>query len=156
MDSFWDDQVDEVGAAMSALAVADAENIEVVLHVVCEQVVHVIPGVDTASVTMVAAEHARTAASTDRRALEIDGEQYELDDGPGPRVRSTCSGYGSHGFREIEAKQPDLYTSLVGAVLQMMRRYLTVQAMAEQTRQGDGVPSGDRAGEGHHHVRSCA
>lgn len=92
MDSFWDDQVDEVGAAMSALAVA--ENIEVVLHVVCEQVVHVIPGADTASVTMVAAEHARTAASTDRRALEIDGEQYELDDGPGPRVRSTCSGTG--------------------------------------------------------------
>lgn len=58
---------------------------------------------------MVAAEHARTAASTDMRALEIDGEQYEL------------------------------YTSLVGAMLQMMRRYLAVRATAEQLAKATGT-----------------
>jgi GAF domain-containing protein len=180
VETFWDDQVDEVGAAMSALtdAVAGAEDIEAVLQVVCEQVVHVIPGADMASVTVLAPEGTRTAVKTDERALEIDSEQYAQDDGPCLRAARTSEivrvdvsttrelwpeftvvarrlgvgsylaapltvadgiagalnlfGFGSHGFHEVEAKLLDLYTSLVTAVLQTMRRYLAVRSTAEQ------------------------
>jgi len=44
--------------------------------------VHVIRGADMARVTVPAVEGPRTAVSTDERALAIDREQYELDDGP--------------------------------------------------------------------------
>jgi GAF domain-containing protein len=180
VDEFWDSQVDEVGNAMAALsdAVAEAEDMDAVLQVVCEQVVQVIPGADLASVTVLTAGGAHTAARTDQRAVDIDGEQYDLDDGPclraaraGEIVRVDVStahelwpefaaaarrlgvgsylaapltvgdttvgalnlfGFGSHGFREVEEKLLDLYTSLVAAVLRVMRRYLEVRTRTEQ------------------------
>jgi GAF domain-containing protein len=180
VDEFWDNQVDEVGSAMTALAeaVTDAENIDSVLRVVCEQVVRVIPGADLASVTVLRTDSAYTAVSTDERALDIDGEQYALGDGPCLQAARTreivrvdvsdakerwpeftesalgCGvgsylaapltvgaeaagalnlfGFGSHGFRETEEQLLELYTSLVGAVLHVMRRYLAVRTRVDQ------------------------
>lgn len=187
MDLFWDNQVDEVGTAMTALAeaVSRAEDMEQVLLVVCEQVVHVVPGADLASVTVLDGGHTRTAVSTDERAVTIDGEQYQQDDGPclraarsgeivrvdiataerlWPEFSATARrlgvgsylaaplplgadgtgalnlfGFGAHGFRDVEERLLDLYTSLVTAVIRAMRRYLDVKESVRQVT--DAIPS---------------
>nr|WP_242579243.1 GAF and ANTAR domain-containing protein [Amycolatopsis sp. 195334CR] len=76
--------LDEVTGALEDLAAAlgDADEMGPVLQAVCEQVIRVVPGADVASITLRSDGGYRTAASTDQRAAEIDGKQYEQGDGP--------------------------------------------------------------------------
>ncbi|MGC7096685.1 ANTAR domain-containing protein [Amycolatopsis lurida] len=84
--------LDEVTGALEDLAAAlgDADEMGPVLQAVCEQVIRVVPGADVASITLRASGGGyRTAAATDHRAAEIDGKQYEQDDGPCLRAMET-------------------------------------------------------------------
>ncbi|NRN66498.1 Two-component system response regulator [Kibdelosporangium sp. 4NS15] len=85
------DLLDEVTDAMSALTAAleNRSDTSQMLDAVCAEAVRVVPGADMASVTVVENQGARTAAFTDRRAVEIDKVQYEAADGPCLRAAAT-------------------------------------------------------------------
>jgi GAF domain-containing protein len=85
------DHLDDVTSALEALtAEMDREpDLGVVLQAVCEQVVQVVPGADMASITLIQDGDPRTAASSDRRARDIDDEQYKTGDGPCLRAAAT-------------------------------------------------------------------
>ncbi|MFD4253689.1 MULTISPECIES: ANTAR domain-containing protein [Amycolatopsis] len=76
--------LDEVTRALEELAgtVGNTDDFDVLLRVVCEQVVRVVPGADMASITVLDDSGARSVASTDDRATRIDAAQYDEDDGP--------------------------------------------------------------------------
>ncbi|GAB2754640.1 GAF and ANTAR domain-containing protein [Amycolatopsis magusensis] len=83
--------LDEVTGALEDLATAlgEANEMGPVLQAVCEQVIRVVPGADVASITLRSGDGYQTAAATDERANEIDGKQYEQDDGPCLRAIKT-------------------------------------------------------------------
>ncbi|CAM3309998.1 GAF and ANTAR domain-containing protein [Kibdelosporangium persicum] len=83
--------LDEVRAAMAALtnALETASDISQVLDAVCAEAVRVVPGADMASITEIDDGEARTAASTDDRAVEVDQAQYAVGDGPCLRAAAT-------------------------------------------------------------------
>jgi GAF domain-containing protein len=85
------DLLDEVTDAMSALTAAleNRSDTSQMLDAVCAEAVRVVPGADMASVTVIEDHGARTAAFTDRRAVEIDKAQYEAGDGPCLRAAAT-------------------------------------------------------------------
>jgi GAF domain-containing protein len=176
------DHLDEVTGALEALTATfdDAPDLDVLLQTVCEQVIKVIPGADMASVTLLHPEAPQTAASTDRRAVEIDAAQYTQGDGPCLRAAASGEvvrveietakalwphfaatslaagvgsylaaplavdsgltgavnlfGFGTHGFRDTEAKLLDLYTTVVVFGLRATRRYTNAHAEVGQLR----------------------
>lgn len=77
-------RVDEVTGALETLSdvLGQEEELPGILHRVCEQVVHAIPGADIASITLLRDGEAYTAAATDRYAIDIDLAQYDAGQGP--------------------------------------------------------------------------
>ncbi|MEU4674830.1 ANTAR domain-containing protein [Amycolatopsis sp. NPDC023774] len=77
-------QLDEVTGALEALTAALDDNgaLDTTLQLVCRQLVHVIPGADLASITLVRNGTPTTAACTDRLAFDIDTDQYRAGSGP--------------------------------------------------------------------------
>ncbi len=77
-------QLDEVTGALEALTAALDDNgaLDTALHLVCQQLIYVIPGADIASVTLLRDGIPATTACTDRRAIDIDAAQYRAEAGP--------------------------------------------------------------------------
>jgi GAF domain-containing protein len=77
-------QLDEATGALEELSAAleEADELETMLQLVCQQVTQVIPGADMASVTLVRDGQPTTAACTDRRVFGIDADQYRAGEGP--------------------------------------------------------------------------
>ncbi len=84
-------RLDEVTVAMESLtAMLDTElDLGQMLQAVCDHVVHVVPGADMASITLVRDGVPETVASTDQRAVNFDREQYRIGDGPCLRAAET-------------------------------------------------------------------
>jgi GAF domain-containing protein len=80
----WPIVLDEVTGALESLTIAleSEDDFTVVLQRVCEQVVHAVPGVDEATVTLLTDDGPRTAATTSDLVAELDRDQYAADDGP--------------------------------------------------------------------------
>jgi GAF domain-containing protein len=77
-------QLDEVTGALEALTAAldDDGELDTSLQLVCRQLVHVIPGADIASITLIRNGTPTTTAFTDHRALNLDAAQYRAGAGP--------------------------------------------------------------------------
>jgi len=77
-------RVDEVTGALEQLSTAltEDEELPVLLHRVCQQVVHAVPDGSMASISLTNGDAPWTAARTDDRADEIDKAQYAADQGP--------------------------------------------------------------------------
>lgn len=77
-------QLDEVTTALEALirSLEDDGGLDTALEVISRQLLHVIPGADIVSVTLLRDGTPTTAACTDRRALGIDIDQYRAGAGP--------------------------------------------------------------------------
>ena len=84
-------ELDEVTRALEALAdaLSDEEDFQVVLDQACRQVIHAVPGVDMASVTIVRDGKAETLAATDPRIVDLDVDQYRTGQGPGLQAVQT-------------------------------------------------------------------
>ena len=84
-------QLDELVDAMAALTgVLEAEPPEAeVLDTICTEAVRAVPGADIASITVIHAGEATTAAASDERAVLIDRAQYDAGDGPCLRAAET-------------------------------------------------------------------
>jgi GAF domain-containing protein len=85
-------QLNEITVALDALTLAldDDGDLDKALRLVCRQVIHVVPGADMASVTLVRDGVAETAAYTDRVVFDIDADQYKS--GAGPCLESAATG----------------------------------------------------------------
>ncbi|MEV7094965.1 ANTAR domain-containing protein [Amycolatopsis sp. NPDC051045] len=77
-------QLDEVTGALAALTAAldDDGELDTSLQLVCRQLIHVIPGADLASITLLRNGVPSTAACTDHRAFDLDAVQYRAGSGP--------------------------------------------------------------------------
>jgi GAF domain-containing protein len=86
------ERLNEVTMALDALtAVLDDDGeLDTALKLVCRQVIHVVPGADMASVTLVRDRTAETAACTDQRVFDIDADQYKA--GAGPCLEAAATG----------------------------------------------------------------
>ncbi|WP_410567044.1 ANTAR domain-containing protein [Amycolatopsis sp. cmx-4-61] len=84
-------RVDDVTGALEQLSdVLDQhEELEVVLHRLCHQVVPAIPGADLASVAVLDGRRLRTVAATSDQARDIDHVQYDADAGPAVEAART-------------------------------------------------------------------
>jgi transcriptional regulator with GAF, ATPase, and Fis domain len=80
----WPAVLDEItGALESLISVLDHEtDVRVLLQRVCQQLRRVVPGVDEASVTLMHATGAETAAATSAMVVGLDAEQYRTGEGP--------------------------------------------------------------------------
>ena len=76
--------LDEVTTALERLSAAlgRADDLRGLMHQVCEQVVHAVPGVDEATVTLLKDGRPFTAASTCDLVIRLDGVQYGAGAGP--------------------------------------------------------------------------
>jgi transcriptional regulator with GAF, ATPase, and Fis domain len=85
-------RVDDVTAALEQLSdvLDQEEELHVVLHRLCHQVVTAIPGADLASVAVVDEDGPRTVSATSDQAIDIDQAQYEA--GTGPALDSARTG----------------------------------------------------------------
>ncbi|GAB3878005.1 GAF and ANTAR domain-containing protein [Kibdelosporangium lantanae] len=84
--------LDDVTSVMADLTTAletDAGGVEV-LNAICAEAVRVVPGADMASITVIRATGAATAAYTDERALQVDRAQYQA--GIGPCLEAAATG----------------------------------------------------------------
>ncbi|MFI9454800.1 ANTAR domain-containing protein [Amycolatopsis sp. NPDC052450] len=77
-------QLDDVTTALEALirSLEDDGALDTALQVISRQLLHVIPGADIVSVTLLKDGVPATAACTDQRALGIDTDQYRAGSGP--------------------------------------------------------------------------
>lgn len=77
-------QLDEVTGALENLSqvLDQEEDLPVILHRLCDQVVHAIPGADMASVTLLVDGRPQTAATTEEQAGAVDDAQYRAGEGP--------------------------------------------------------------------------
>ncbi|WP_342776250.1 GAF and ANTAR domain-containing protein [Saccharothrix australiensis] len=77
-------QLDEASEALEELAgvLADEQSLDEVLQQLAESASRVIPDAENVSVTVVGPDGASTAASTDRKVVSIDAEQYAAGQGP--------------------------------------------------------------------------
>lgn len=84
-------RLDEITLAMESLTVMLDRGLDLgkMLQAVCEHAVQVVPGADMASITLVREGIPETVASTDRRAVHFDREQYRIGDGPCLRAAET-------------------------------------------------------------------
>jgi GAF domain-containing protein len=88
----WPTVLDDVTAALQTLTLAldTDDDLAALLQGVCEQVTGTLPGIDAATVTMLAADGSpETAAATSPLATELDQKQYEWGDGPCLRAART-------------------------------------------------------------------
>ncbi|MEV6717604.1 GAF and ANTAR domain-containing protein [Lentzea sp. NPDC051208] len=76
--------LDEVTTALERLseALSREDDLRKLMHQVCEQVVHAVPGVDEATVTLLDVGTPFTAASTGDVVMRLDGVQYRSGAGP--------------------------------------------------------------------------
>jgi GAF domain-containing protein len=76
--------LDEVTTALERLseALSREDDLRELMHQVCEQVVHAVPGMDEATVTLLDNGRPFTAASTSDLVTKLDGVQYSSDAGP--------------------------------------------------------------------------
>jgi hypothetical protein len=76
--------LDEVTTALERLseALSREDDLRKLMHQVCEQVVHAVPGVDEATVTLLDSGTPFTAASTSDLVIRLDGVQYASGAGP--------------------------------------------------------------------------
>ncbi|WP_447002231.1 GAF and ANTAR domain-containing protein [Saccharothrix isguenensis] len=83
-DESWPSVLDEVANALTGLTAAldGVEYLPAALDRMCKQVTQAIPGVDEASVTLMADGRPGTAAATADVVAELDRAQYGLDQGP--------------------------------------------------------------------------
>lgn len=84
--------LDEVTGALEALTaiLQEEDDFQILLQHVCLQVIHAVPGVDEASVTLLRDEKPHTAASTSGLIVDLDNDQYRI--GEGPCLESVRSG----------------------------------------------------------------
>lgn len=77
-------RLDEVTGALEELSAVleQEEELAVILHRVCRQVLQAIPDTDMASVTLLRDGDPMTSASTSDNALRVDEAQYRAGDGP--------------------------------------------------------------------------
>jgi GAF domain-containing protein len=77
-------RVDDVTGALENLAevLSQEEELEVILHRVCHQVIHAVPDAHMASVTLLRADGPETVAVTDVHANTVDEAQYRAGEGP--------------------------------------------------------------------------
>jgi GAF domain-containing protein len=77
-------QLDEVTGAVEHLSqvLDQEEELPVILHRLCEQVVRAVPGSDMASVTLLVDGRPETAATTGDQARAVDDAQYRAGEGP--------------------------------------------------------------------------
>jgi GAF domain-containing protein len=83
-DDSWPEVLDEVTGALETLTAAldGVDDFTVLLRRVCEQVTRAVPGVDEASITLLADGVATTAATTNDTVAALDRDQYAAGDGP--------------------------------------------------------------------------
>lgn len=76
--------LDEVTTALERLseALSREDDLRVLMHQVCEQVVHAVPGLDEATVTLLDGGRPFTAASTRGLVARLDGVQFAVGAGP--------------------------------------------------------------------------
>ncbi|WP_342768627.1 GAF and ANTAR domain-containing protein [Lentzea flaviverrucosa] len=76
--------LDEVTTALERLseALSREDDLRVLMHQVCEQVVQAVPGLDEATVTLLDGGKPFTAASTSELVTRLDGVQYGAGAGP--------------------------------------------------------------------------
>jgi len=77
-------RVDDVTGALESLSevLSQEEELEVILHRVCHQVIHAVPDAHMASVTLLRAGGPETVAVTDDHANTVDEAQYQAGEGP--------------------------------------------------------------------------
>ncbi|WP_284227881.1 GAF domain-containing protein [Mycobacterium antarcticum] len=71
--------------------IADEDDLLTLLQRVAEIAHDVIDGADSTGVTIDFGGRTYTAVHTDQRALRVDGEQYDADDGPCLHAARTCT-----------------------------------------------------------------
>jgi transcriptional regulator with GAF, ATPase, and Fis domain len=83
-DRSWPTVLDEVTGALQSLTatLATADDFAALLHQMCAQVVHAVPGVDEATITLLTDQQPSTAASTSDVVTGLDRDQYTAGDGP--------------------------------------------------------------------------
>jgi hypothetical protein len=83
-DRSWPTVLDEVTGALESLTATldTADDFTILLHQMCAQVVHAVPGVDEATVTLLTDNQPSTVASTSDVVTELDHDQYTVGDGP--------------------------------------------------------------------------
>jgi hypothetical protein len=83
-DRSWPTVLDEVTGALESLTATldTADDFTILLHQMCAQVVHAVPGVDEATVTLLTDDQPSTVASTSDVVTELDHDQYTVGDGP--------------------------------------------------------------------------
>lgn len=76
--------LDDVTGAVEALTsiLESEDDFELVLRQVCRQVVHAVPGIDDASITLLHNGKPHTAVATSDVVAALDEDQYRLGDGP--------------------------------------------------------------------------
>jgi GAF domain-containing protein len=109
-------RVDDVTSALEQLAdlLGGDDELEPMLHRVCQQVTHAIPGADMASVSLLRGDVPYTAAVTDEHALSIDHAQYEA--GQGPCLQAARSGEVVRvSVAEVRDRWPEFVAAADGA-----------------------------------------
>lgn len=83
-DRSWPTVLDEVTGALESLTASldAADDFTILLHQMCAQVVHAVPGVDEATVTLLTDDQPSTVASTSDVVTGLDHDQYTVGDGP--------------------------------------------------------------------------
>jgi hypothetical protein len=83
-DRSWPTVLDEVTGALESLTASldTADDFTILLHQMCAQVVHAVPGVDEATVTLLTDDQPSTVASTSDVVTGLDHDQYTVGDGP--------------------------------------------------------------------------
>lgn len=91
MDQSWPTVLDDVTAALETLTatLATEDDFTVLLTRMCEQVVTAVPGVDEATITLLADHHPSTVASTSEIVTKLDQDQYTAGGGPCVRAAET-------------------------------------------------------------------
>ncbi len=83
-DKSWHTLLGEVTGALESLTAAldTGDDFAVLLHRMCAQVVHAVPGVEEATITLLTDQQPETAASTSDIVTALDHNQYTAGDGP--------------------------------------------------------------------------
>lgn len=112
----WGARLDEVTTALESLtgAVDREDELDMILHAVCQHVVHVIPGADMAGVTLVTGDEPETPACTDEKVRAIDAAQYAAE--AGPCLQAAATGEMVRvDVASVRERWPEFARSAIGA-----------------------------------------